>query len=337
MQSLSRNEPLSGYLKLSKWHISFIFKTMFIQSLMSLSLILLAKLALAGPLITSVDIPIELKGFSFNTGMAEIFVPCSFENHQRTCKVDTGSPFSKAHGLDFTQKPLANVSVLSITGQKIKCSYVALNSVSVGTETAGGTTVDIAKETHHKVLSCPENIRSTPLLGLNFFANKTFTLNSKESILRVHANSLLTDQAQAYISHETPLFQGTSAFHMILPFEVGQENASVSGIFDTGSPMTVVAQDLARNRPDLFTKVTPNPLTAGAQDGHGNAIENEVYKITSANFQGHKIIDEYVMAMDFTSIRTTHKDIHFILGMNWIRHFKWTFDDQQKLFLVEEP
>lgn len=306
-------------------HFFHIFYIMKVQFLMSLSLILLAKLALA----TSIDISIELKEFSFNTGMAEIFVPCSFENHQQTCKLDTGSPLSKVHGLDFSQDPLANVSVLSITGQKIKCFYVDLNSVSIGSETLGAGAIGRVKENNLKVLACPENSRSTPLLGLNFFANKTFSINSNSAVLRVHDKSLLTDQAQAFISY-------APSTHMILPFEVGQESALVSGIFDTGSPMTVVSQHLARSRPDLFTKVTPNPLTAGAQDGHGNAIENEVYKLTVANFQGHTIMDKYVMAMDFSSLKQTHKDINFIIGMNWIRHFKWTFDDKQKLFLVEK-
>lgn len=273
--------------------------------------------------LTTMAVSIDLESKLSMYGTAELLLPCRFETVSTQCKLDTGVLFSRLHGEEVSEGlELINVvETVSVSGETMECPFYKLNQASIGNGEQ-----ELLSNTLG-IVHCKEITNRPSLAGLDFVWKKVFSVDFKNLKLNLELPPLSALEAQ-------PLAREKVVDSIILPFEAGRARVPVVGFYDTGATMTVVSKEYVKNHPDDFTHISSVNI---GKDTFGNELTNDLMIMSRAEFQGHKLVAEYVMAIDFTEIKKNYgDDVEFIVGMNWIKNLKWTFDLKQSLFKVEE-
>jgi hypothetical protein len=267
-------------------------------------------LAFAGPA-WSAEIPFSFKAGMFGGGWME--APCTIGDRPAVCKIDSGANMSSVRLAPETAafESIGRVTYTSASGHAIKCDQVLIPSLSVGTES----------KVNFEAVRCPVVDGRTELniVGLDFFNDKKVTFDMK-------AHRIVLG-AEAPDGSNLNRFATTSVGHILIPVRAGhrfQEQKETIAMFDTGAAITVISSEFVRNNPQYFTLI--REIDQG-RDTHGNVLAARLM-IGSGIAVGNKVFaGEYVMAIDFTSIKKLMGDeVDLILGQNVIKNGKWFFD-----------
>jgi hypothetical protein len=268
----------------------------------------------------SMEIPFSFKPGLFGGGWME--APCTIGGRQTICKIDSGANMSSVRlspeTADFEKT--GQVTYTSASGHAIKCDLVIMPAISVGSES----------RTQFESVRCPVVDVRTELniVGLDFFAGKKVTLDMKANKIHLAAEAPKNSNAMPFTT--------SSVGHVLIPVRAGhkfQPQKETVAMFDTGAAITVISSEFVQNNPQYFTLI--KEIDQG-RDTHGNVLEARLM-IMSGLAAGDRIFaGEYVMAIDFTSIKKLMgQDVDLILGQNIIKNAKWYLDLQEGFWSVQ--
>jgi hypothetical protein len=232
-----------------------------------------------------------------------IFLPCSFGS----CMLDTAGQTTL---LGLNPKTAAFPKV----GQRV---ITSLNGV-MNCDVLAPLSMDVAGKNfpHQTILRCPDPAID-PMLGLDILSTNAFEISFTKTTL-----TWLEKPIQNPTAHLESA-RGWIAF----PADLGGQIVHV--VYDTGTPLTMVDSTIVAAHPELFTVSDLVPESSFVP-------RDKVFQLKQPLKVGEFLLD--VGLVQSVDLKTVFKSNDFVpdifLGYNSMKKYDWSFDLQEKIFLV---
>lgn len=254
-------------------------------------------------------LPLDLKRGELDSG--EVYISASFDGLLMPIKFDTGADSTQLLKAPWNSNypMLRQEQRGGASGVRYTCDVILFSSVSVEgfqRDPFEADRCDLAK--------------GQQLFSLNFFGDSILYFDFKNNSLEINGG-----KAQGKLPLRT-----YGKGHIAI--ELKMQDQPYFAVFDTGAGLSSVDQLFVDRNPTAFEYIQD----IDGNDGGGHKVTMKLYKIKALDIDGIRVMNEYILAFDFGTLRNYFgENTPLIVGFNIITKYNWTLDLKNRLWKVE--
>jgi hypothetical protein len=260
-------------------------------------------------------------------GGGQMIVRCQLDNNSEFCLVDTGSPISRVNGqnTDLQQYPSLGGGM---TGGIDGNGRVRDDFINVGQLSVLGMSLPNVRFVRESSMDFPSSLSSKGIDGsigndiFSFYA-MFFDFQNRQIVFNQSAPDNLTQQ---------PLIVMPSR-HAAMSISVN--GIATTGLWDTGSFITLVDPSLIQAQPSQFTYLSTTH--SGVQDATGRNLDMTLYQAQNITIGSATFSNITVGAVPLDQLnRHLANPVGAIIGYNVISQASWYLDFPNQLWSVTQ-
>lgn len=246
----------------------------------------------------------------------QYFAPCMFDGNVRECFLDTGARKSMIKEDDFSRKyPVVSEDAFpsGIGGSLKRYSIIRIGRFSMG---------DFSRSPYKVYRTSGPVVESGGLIGSDAFMGQCVFFDFKGNSLQICKSipAGLKKYSLKYFKKTWPVV------------EVALRDKGSLAVWDTGASVTLVDEEFVEKFPGLFSPVAESDQI---RDGAGKTITTKAYRVLDLNIGGVGFLGEYVIATDFTNLRSqVDSNVRFVLGYQILKSHNWYIDYQKEKWAI---